>query len=220
MKLSIPHIFSNTSLLNQALSHKSFSLTNSNERLEFLGDSLLGFFISDWLYRRSEKLSEKDMSLLRASLVNKNTLAILAEEMELSKHLKVNKREAAAQIQKQKRILASTLEALIGAVYLDVGYEGCQNFVLTIFKKILLDRDLSKGFELDYKTKLQEKSMKLFKQLPVYQVKEKRQQEGKTVFVVKLSLSDIITQGQGLSHKEAEQQAAQKALEKIKGNKL
>lgn len=195
------------------LCHKSYS-AESNERLEFLGDALLGAITASWLYDQDESLSEKQMSLIRASIVNNANLAGVAKSLGLESLIKVGHLESKMKVQSEPRILASTLEAYIAAVYLDSDFLTCQKLVLEILDDVLKSKDLSKAYQLDYKTDLQEKTMKKWGSLPTYTLIDQRVDGPKFYFKVSLSLGEGVGyEGEGSSKKQAEQNAAQKAIE-------
>ena len=131
----LQHEFSNTQLLMRALTHRSFSVDH-NERLEFLGDSVLNLAVADLLFERLSALPEGDLSRVRANLVKQDTLHQLAVELGLPEVIRLGEGEARSGGQKRPSILADTLEAVIGAVYLDAGFAAAQSLVQRLFKAV------------------------------------------------------------------------------------
>ena len=153
--------FNDKSLLSLAFTHKSFAVetkkkTQHNEKLEFLGDAVLDFILSEVLYRMFPNDDEGVLSKKRASLVNEESLALLACSMGLDKFLKLGKGEMQAGGEKNPRLQASVLEALTGAIFLDGGYEAVKKFLLTYFQEELRNLNLEVHYAKDYKTRLQE----------------------------------------------------------------
>ncbi|MEK6556195.1 MAG: ribonuclease III [Bdellovibrionota bacterium] len=219
---SLSKLFRDENLFHQALTHKSFHNENTksspghNERLEFLGDAVLDLILSDCLFNKLTDFDEGGLSKLRASLVNETALAELAIELELGPHLKLGKGETATGGISKPRLLSSVLEALIGAIYVDQGFEKTKDFTLEIFKQRLQDIDLSVHFKSDYKTRLQEKLQDMKKRIPVYKLLKEEGPDHSKVFHVALTLGeDTLSTGTGKSKKQAEQDAAKKALEII-----
>lgn len=208
--------FSQQELLEQALTHRSFSRNVNNERLEFLGDSILNLIISNHIYRRFTGSDEGDLSRIRASLVKEETLAVIAREINLGEHIHLGGGELKSGGFRRASILSDALEALIGAVYLDSDYGQTETVVLGWYRE-LLDR-VDEGANLrDPKTLLQEYLQARKKQLPGYKVEQTTGKSHDQVFTVscKISDPDMKTNGQGSSRKKAEQQAARKILDKL-----
>jgi ribonuclease-3 len=215
----IKHIgypFKTPALLSQALTHRSFS-GNNNERLEFLGDGALNFIIANQLYQRFPKLSEGDLSRLRAQLVKESSLAEIALSLNVGESLKLGEGELKSAGWRRPSILADAVEAIIGAVYLDGGFQAAEMFVLVLYQDKLATID-PKIIDKDAKSTLQEYLQGKKIELPDYNVVsidgEAHAQTFKIECVIKkLNISTI---GEGTSRRVAEQQAAQLALEKIK----
>lgn len=208
--------FSQQELLEQALTHRSFSRNVNNERLEFLGDSILNLIISNHIYRRFTGSDEGDLSRIRASLVKEETLAVIAREMNLGEHIHLGGGELKSGGFRRASILSDALEALIGAVYLDSDYGQTEKVVLDWYRE-LLER-VDEGANLrDPKTQLQEYLQARKKELPGYKVEQTTGKSHDQVFTVscKISDPDLQTKGQGTSRKKAEQQAARKILDKL-----
>lgn len=223
LDLKTEYTFLNSSLLEQALTHKSYHNENSesspghNERLEFLGDAVLDLVLSDMLMKQFIDFSEGDLSKMRASLVNEVTLADLALEFEIDKHIKLGKGEISSGGSQKPRILASAIEAVIGAFYLDAGFEKSHLWIQELFKTRIEQLDLSQHFASDYKTRLQEVVQEKFKSPPKYQVLSAIGPDHEKIFEVQVEvIGQILGMGQGKSKKQAEQEAAKCALEKIK----
>lgn len=209
------HSFKNLGLLAQALTHRSFS-ANNNERLEFLGDGALNFIIANQLYNRFNKLPEGDLSRLRAQLVKESTLCEIAQQLNIGESLKLGEGELKSAGWRRPSILADALEAIVGAVYIDGGYEAAETLVLKLFQDKLAEID-PKIIDKDAKSQLQEYLQSKKMDLPDYNVVliegEAHAQTFKVACEIKgLSLSTV---GEGTSRRIAEQRAAQLALEKI-----
>jgi ribonuclease-3 len=208
--------FSQQELLEQALTHRSFSRSVNNERLEFLGDSILNLIISNHIYRRFTESDEGDLSRIRALLVKQETLARIAREINLGDHILLGGGELKSGGFRRASILSDAVEALIGAVYLDSDYGQTEAVVLGWYRELL--ESIDEGANLrDPKTQLQEYLQSRKKQLPGYKVEQTTGKSHDQVFTVscKISDPDIQTKGQGSSRKKAEQQAARKILGKL-----
>lgn len=206
------HQFLTPALLKQALSHRSSGRDN-NERLEFLGDAVLGLIAAEALYQRFPELSEGELSRLRATLVQQGTLAEIARELRFGEHLILGLGEQKSGGAERDSILADTLEAVICALYLDAGLERCKALVLPWF--IPRIPSLRSGaMPKDAKTGLQELLQSRHAALPTYEVVEVTGQDHQQVFTVRCSVALLGTPclGQGGSRKMAEQQAAEAAL--------
>ena len=211
--------FNNSALLLQALTHRSFS-ANNNERLEFLGDSVLNFIIAHQLYQRFPKLSEGDLSRLRAQLVKESSLADIAFGLNLGDELKLGEGELKSAGWRRPSILADALEAIVGAVYMDGGFAQAEILVLKLYAEKLADID-PKMIDKDAKSQLQEYLQGKKIELPDYQVLaiggEAQAQTFKMQCVInKLNITSV---GEGSSRRIAEQQAAQLAINQIAESK-
>ncbi len=164
----LQHEFSNAALLTQALTHRSFS-SDHYERLEFLGDSVLNLAVSDMLYARLGTLPEGDLSRVRANLVKQDTLYQLAVDLGLPLVMRLGEGELRSGGQKRPSILADTLEAIIGAVYLDAGFSAAQALVQRLFKGVEINPQMQ-AIGKDPKTELQEWLQGRKMKLPVYKV--------------------------------------------------
>lgn len=202
-------------LLRRALRHRS-SGGRHNERLEFLGDAVLGLVIATDLFQRDAKLTEGDLSRLRASLVNRATLADIAAELDLGNYLDLGPGELKSGGFRRKSILADTLEAVIGAVYLDGGYAAAQVMILHLFASRLADLPAPDALK-DPKTRLQEHLQARGQALPVYTVVEHSGPAHNPTFAVSATIAamDVSVTASGGSRRAAEQGAAQQILERI-----
>lgn len=211
----IPHHFSDPSLLELALTHRSVGKLN-NERLEFLGDSILSAVVSARLYELKPDNDEGELSRLRARVVRGETLAKLAGELKLGDYLKLGEGEMKSGGFNRDSILADALEAILGAVYLDAGYAACATVVLHICGPVIAS--LPSANELkDPKTRLQEWLQRRAYDLPEYKLLSEKGPPHKKQFLVQCSASDagVEVSGTGSSRQKAEQAAAAAALEVI-----
>lgn len=207
------HIFHNKTLLISALTHRSLGKDN-NERLEYLGDALLGFIIAEILYTLYPHASEGELTRLRSMLVKGDTLARIARHLDLGEYIKLGASELKSGGWRRKSILANTMEALIGAIYLDAGLDICKNSVLRLFENHLKDCSPD-NLVKDPKTRLQEFLQSQQKDLPVYHVVQERGEAHERIFTVQCSIPEIklSVEAEGRSKRNAEQAAAQQALD-------
>lgn len=227
LEKSLGYAFKQRSILVQALTHRSSS-SKHNERLEFLGDAILNFFIAKALYKRFAEINEGDMSRMRATLVRGNTLAEIAYEFDLGKFLYLGKGEVKDLKNRkspQESILANTVEAIIGGIFLDSDIQTTERLVLTWYEKRL--EEISPGEkQKDPKTRLQEYLQGHHLPLPSYLVTQVNGESHKQKFIIhcKFIISNqesnlhhkmITVIGCGLSRRKAEQAAAEKALIKL-----
>ncbi len=211
--------YSELGLLKQALTHRSAEKSH-NERLEFLGDSLLGFIVADALYHQQSSATEGELSRMRSSIVNNTTLASIAREMQLGEYLRLGSGELKSGGRDRDSILADAVEALIASVYLDAGISECIKFVDRWFAPVLkTGDDLEKKLQRqkDNKTRLQELMQSKSLDLPQYEVVEVSGAAHEQKFHVscRVALLAEPQQGSGNSKREAEQDAAMKILEEI-----
>lgn len=207
--------FGNPALLTQAVTHRSAGGAN-NERLEFLGDAVLGMVIAEALFQQSPRAAEGELSRLRATLVRKETLAGIARSLDLGEFLKLGPGELKSGGFRRDSILADALEAVIGAIYLDGGFTDCSDWILRRFSSRLAS--LPSAAELkDAKTRLQELLQSRRLPLPEYAVVEVYGQAHAQTFKVECRVpdKDKCTRGSGGSRRYAEQQAAQAMLEAL-----
>ena len=211
-------VFHDVTLLARALTHRSHSNRNY-ERLEFLGDSILGFVIADALYDRFPKLDEGDLTQLRATLVRRETLAQLARELNLGDYLELGSGELKSGGFDRDSILADTLEAVIGAVYKDRDLEAARDVVLRLYRP-LLDHIDPHSIRKDPKTCLQEFLQNQSIETPVYTVLEISGKPHQQHFVVECRVPGLTEaiRGEGNSRRHAEQAAAARACEILNCN--
>jgi ribonuclease III len=213
LETELGHRFQRPEYLHVAVTHRSFSLeVPNNETLEFLGDAVLALAMADLLMRRFPAAREGDLSKLRAGLVNAETLAQKARALDLGRWLRLGKGEEKSGGRDKESILAAVYEALLGAVYLDAGYEAARRLVETHFAADLTS-EAAAGLR-DYKTRLQELTQRLFRATPVYQLVEESGPDHAKRFVSELSIGgQPYGRGVGHSKKTAEQAAAMEALD-------
>ncbi len=209
--------FHEQGLLVQALTHRSASGEN-NERLEFLGDALLGFVIAEALWERFPDADEGSLSRLRASLVKRESLATLARGLDLGTYLRLGDGELRSGGHARESILADALEAVFAAVYLDAGFATAREVILSVFAAAL-DRVQATGTTKDPKTHLQELLQALKRPLPGYEVLQVTGSDHSQRFEVRCVLVDGAeeAQGEGTSRRRAEQQAAEHMLDLLAG---
>lgn len=211
--------FKNQLTLERALTHKSYAneLKNTvehNEKLEFLGDAVLDLVVGEFLFEKFPADTEGGLSKKRASIVNEEVLSELAIEMKLNDLMKLGKGEAQTGGATKPRLVASALEAVIGALYLDGGFESAKKFIRQEFS-CLTDKVCGhEDFEKDYKTRLQELVQKHQRETPRYEVLAEEGPPHDREFLVCVKVNeDVWAQGRGRSKKNAEQAAAKCALE-------
>ncbi|MBE1276893.1 ribonuclease III [Enterovibrio baiacu] len=211
----IRYEFSDMALLSLALTHRSAS-GQHNERLEFLGDSILSFVVADDLYHRFPNVDEGDMSRMRATLVRGNTLAELGREFELGDVLQLGPGELKSGGFRRDSILADAVEAIIGAIYLDSDLETVRGIVLGWYKE-RLDTIMPGANQKDPKTRLQEFLQGRRKPLPAYNVTKVQGEAHNQQFTVECEVAGLERPvvGKGSSRRKAEQAAAELALEKL-----
>ncbi len=201
-------------LLERALTHRSYAYENgglpTNERLEFLGDSVLGLVVTDTLFRRHPDLPEGQLAKLRAAVVNMRALADVSRGLDLGIYLRLGRGEEGTGGRDKSSILADTLEALIGAVYLDQGLGTASQLVHRLFDP-LIESSASLGAGLDWKTSLQELTATIGIGVPEYVVSESGPDHEKTFRATVRVGGNDYGAGSGRSKKEAEQQAAETA---------
>lgn len=206
--------FNDQLLLRQALTHRSAGLKH-NERLEFLGDAVLNLVIADLLYQQFSSAQEGELTRRRASLVNRNTLALVAQELSLGEYLTLGIGERRSGGFRRESILADALEALIGAIYLDTGFAACYQCIKAWFNQRMAY--LQPEQQKDPKTRLQEWLQADQKPLPKYQITGVEGEPHLQFFTVSCTIDalNLVVEGKGSSRRLAEQEAAQKALEQI-----
>jgi len=212
----LQHEFSNAGLLSRAVTHRSFSIDH-NERLEFLGDSVLSLAVSDLLYARLSSLPEGDLSRVRANLVKQDTLHQLAVELGLPEVIRLGEGEVRSGGQKRPSILADALEAVIGAVYLDAGFSAAQALVHRLFNAVEINPEME-AIGKDPKTELQEWLQGRKMKLPAYQVVGTLGMAHRQTFDVECEISELNLSERGIggSRRAGEQAAAAAMLQTLK----
>jgi len=207
--------FKEQRLLRRALTHRSYSAEH-NERLEFLGDSVLGCVVAKYLHDSFPQLSEGELSRLRSNLVREQTLVTLAQQLDLGSHLRLGEGELKSGGFRRHSILADGLEALFGAVFIDRGFEAAQKVVLNICMPYLEKVDVQ-NLGKDAKTLLQEHLQSKHLSLPCYSVIATHGEAHAQSFQVECVISSlkITARGEGSSRRNAEQQAAQAACHEL-----
>ena len=218
--------FKDINLLQQALVHSSFINENpaytsgDNERLELLGDAILGLVVAEQLYRSSPDLTEGEMTRLRATLVKRDALARVARSIGLGEFLYMGKGEEAGGGRNKPTNLAGALEAMIGAVYLDRGLKAARDVVSRLLGdewQKLHQRGISAG--TDFKSRLQELTQSRFQQTPIYRLVAEAGQPHDMVFTTEVCVNGrVVGIGSGRSKKLAEKEAARAALERLAGD--
>jgi len=212
--------FKDLRLLDLAFHHRSFSNEHNNfhinnERLEFLGDSVLGLVAASYLYKSFEDKHEGELAKIKASAVSEEALSKAAHNLNISKYLVLGKGEEMSGGREKKAILADALEAVIGAYYLDSGFKTAQKFVLNLLEKAIASV-LEKRFISDYKSLLQELVQKKFKAVPKYELKKASGPDHDRTFWFSVSVNGkVYGPLSGKTKKEAEQAVAKVAYENL-----
>ena len=214
------HEFSDLSLLTLALTHRSRGSKNY-ERLEFLGDSILGFVVADWLYSHYPQLAEGKLSRMRSSLVRKEALAIVARNLNLSEYLILGEGELKSGGFNRESILSDAVESIIGALYLDAGFDIASDFIHHNFKELFKGTSSQTSFK-DAKSRLQEAMQKQAYSLPLYRIVETTGEQHDQEFTIEcllreLKISNTATAG---SRRRAEQAAAEQVLSEFQQSKF
>ncbi len=211
----LDHTFGQPELLRRAVTHKSFG-QDHYERLEFLGDAVLDLGISDLLYTRFDRSAEGDLTRVRAHLVRQDMLHHLAVQLGLPSVLRLSEGEAKGGGAQRPSILADALEAIIGAVYLDAGFDAARALVVRLFEPVLAETQ-EERWSKDAKTALQEWLQARKMPVPHYRIEATRGKAHEQVFVVACEMPELqlSASGEGLSRRAAEQAAAQVALERV-----
>lgn len=210
------HAFQDQKLLRTALAHRSWCAENageqSNERLEFLGDAVLGLVVTDHIFARYPDLPEGELAKLRAAVVSSDALADLALELSVGDAMLLGKGESASGGRKKPSILADAVEALIGAVYLDGGWHAAASLVMGLLGERIAEAATGPGGR-DYKTRLQELAAHRSGCLPVYELRDTGPDHAKRFFATVRIGERQMGRGEGRSKKQAEQDAARRAWE-------
>ena len=218
LQTALGHTFSESSHLEAALVHRSYCAEHPdarpNERLEFLGDAVLGLSVTRHVFDAYPDLPEGELAKLRASVVNAEALAAVAEELDLGNALLLGKGEDASGGRSKPSILADAMEAVIAAVYLDGGWAAADAFVLRVLGERIREGSAGPGGH-DYKTRLQEVAARRFDQLPRYQVRAEGPDHSKHFFATVTLRGTPYGDGEGRSKKQAEQAAARAAWQRL-----
>jgi ribonuclease III len=211
--------FNDAAVLRIALTHSSFAYQTGsnefNEKLEFLGDSILGAAITDYIFHNFPEMQEGGLAKLRANLVRAETLADVARGLGLGSFLLIGKGAEQSGGRQNESILADCLEAVIGAVYLDQGYEIARKFVIDIFRQKVAEQGEQKELG-DPKTTLQEMTMDRWSMLPIYHIVAQQGPAHRPMFSAAVSIhGQVVGRGAGTSKKKAEQVAAKEALKEL-----
>ena len=204
--------FKTKDLLIRSLIHKSFDSKNNNEKLEFLGDRILGFIIAKKLLELYPTDKEGTLDKKLASLVNKKMCLLVCESFELEKYIKTSSSNK-KNYKIENKIISDACEAIIGAVFLDQGIKVAERFILDLWAEHI---DNTTQTKIDSKTRLQEYSLKKFKKLPIYKLIENSGPRHKPTFKIEVKIKNTkSTTGKGFSKKDAEQNAATELLKNI-----
>lgn len=212
--------FNDIELLRRALIHRSYINENKNsglehnERLEFLGDAVLELVITDFLFNKYPSKPEGELTSLRAALVNTVSLKKVAQSLDINESMYLSRGESKDTGRAREFILANAVEALIGAVYLDQGYDSAKRFIEK-FISIYTEKIVEEKLWIDAKSLFQEKAQEIESETPDYKVLEEKGPDHDKMFVSGVYLKDeLVASGEGQSKQEAEQEAARIALEK------
>ena len=221
------YTFKNQDLLLQALTHSSYAYENQkeeisdNEVLEFLGDSVLGLIIADFLCGTYPDLTEGELSKLKSAAASTSALDYFARKARLDKCIRLGKGEDKSGGRKKKTILAGAYEAVIAAIYLDGGIEPARDFILKFLSSLFKRINIKRFFVDNYKSALQEYLQKENAEAPIYKTVTTKGPDHKRSFVVEVFAEDkLLAKAKGNSKKEAEKKAAQKALKGLLGRKI
>lgn len=214
---AIGYQFKRANLLEQALTHRSFSRSINNERLEFLGDSVLNLVISRHIYQRDPDANEGELSRIRASLVNEKALAQVARDINLGEYIYLGGGELKSGGFRRTSILSDTMEAIFGAIYLDSGFSQAQKTILFLYDKYIQTLPDTETLK-DPKTRLQEYLQAQKIDLPEYTVAKTVGKSHDQTFTVTCNIGalKLQTSGKGSSRKKAEQAAADRAFQQLK----
>jgi ribonuclease-3 len=215
----ISYQFTDRDLLAQTLTHKSHynelgkQGPGHNEKLEFLGDAVIDLSLTELLLKTYPESSEGDLSKVRASLVNEAVLADIAKEFDLGEAMLLGRGELQTGGREKPRLLASVFEAIVGALYLDAGFQKTHDFLIHVFTKKLETINPEHGYVTDFKTRLQELAQDRFRSTPSYSILSESGPDHEKEFTVEVKVGkDHVFQGMGRSKKMAEQSAAEMAL--------
>lgn len=218
-QLPLPE-FNNKDIEFQVFTHRSYlnesnGTQESNERMEFLGDSILSFVVSSHIYKKYPNLKEGELTNLRSILTNTETLYLVAKDLKLGEYLKLSKGEEASGGRTNKSLLANTYESVVGGLYLDQGIQASKKFIedtiISQIDSIIKDQGLK-----DPKSHLQEVLQEKYKDAPIYEIVHEEGPDHARVYTVSVRIGDrVLGQGVGKSKQDAEKLAAKEALSKI-----
>jgi ribonuclease-3 len=217
---SIDYLFKDISLLKEAFTHRSYSAENDldydNQRLEFLGDAVLEIILTEYLYKRYPKDAEGDLTRMRAALAQQEALVVYAKAINLGEFIRMGKGEQEAHGNMRDSTLADAFEALLGALFLDAGFERVKEFVLPLVQKLFPDPEKALQ-DMNPKGALQEYTQKQYGKAPVYKVLDVTGPDHMPSYKVSVTLDgDIMALGYANSRKNAEFDAARNALKDLK----
>lgn len=221
----INYKFKNEKLLTQALTHRSYANEHlqlnliDNERLEFLGDSVLDLMATEYIVFKFPELQEGEMSKIKSRLISENAFSTIATQIDLGEYLYLSNGENMSGGRKRKSILGDAFEALVGAIYIDSDYVTTKKVILKYLDKTMEHLNSIEGI-LDYKTELQEYIQGIYKVTPEYEIVDATGPDHDKVFTVHVSINNkVIGEGIARNKKEAEKQAAKQALEIMREDK-
>ncbi len=218
LEKSINYKFADKNLLVKALTHRSFAkdINLSNEKLELLGDAVIELATLEYLFKNYPSFAEGKLSKIKAASVSTEALSSIAYNLRLYKYLKVGKGEAKRKVALNPSVLENTLEALMGAVYLDGGWEKAKEVILNLLKE-KMDEIVKKDTITDHKTALQEITRKRFGTLPCYRLEREKGKEHQKIFYIGVYINEkLYGTGEGKTKREAEKKAAEEALRRLK----
>ncbi len=218
----ISYKFSNRDLIKEALTHPSYAHEHGNnihnERLEFLGDAVIGLVATEYLLRRYPERSEGELAVIKSRIVSRGALSYLARKVGIGPFLLLGEGDEKQGIRERDSTLANAFEALVGAIYLDGGLEKVKEFLLPWFDSLLINLDECGTKKKDPKTELQEILQGKYRGLPKYELVSVEGPDHEPIFKVKVTFRGrVLSVGDGKSRKEAEKNAAEKAIEFICG---
>jgi ribonuclease III len=207
--------FQNPKLLEEAFTHKSYAiehgLLSNNERMEFLGDSIISAVVAHWLYKRFESVDEGKLSKMKSQIVSRANLSSWADDLQLGNYLFLSQGEEATGGRKRESLLGNVYESLVGAIFLDQGFPVAQRFIMRHLAK------KKRIVENDFKSRLQEMVQKKYKAPPIYVVVAESGPDHEKKFTLEVRINKrVLGMGEGRSKKEAEQLAAKEALRALK----
>ncbi len=217
--------FRRADMLNLAFCHRSYAnehkqLTHNNERLEFLGDSILGLVVADYLFRELPDRPEGDLARIKSFVVSEDSLEELALQLNLDRYILMGKGEENSGGRRKKAILADTMEAVFGACYLDLGFKEARRFILFLLVP-QIEKVLDNRHKRDFKTLLQEFCQKKWRDYPHYKLVKASGPDHDRTFSVEVYIKEEVRgRGLGKSKKEAEQQAAEEAYSAIQAQEI